>query len=451
MTEVDKALQVFTQAEDSALSKLCTRIESGRLTLAPTRTVLSPVITQLRAQYSESLDRMIRVNRLRETARLKAVLQQKLTHVEQQIDFLNEFDDPVSKKTVSTFYRADRRAFYREEEKKTKETAEFAKRLAEEQLERRLKRRQEAKELMAAARSAQQAAQTSLQTRKAEALTQLKEAERTKFEQLAEERKAYMQSIAQLPTRHKTKMPASHTQPRRAKPVKPESWVEVRQHMDKYDEVKRSKGESESLDTGILRNQPSPTHKYSYNRLLNVLKEEENEEEAVQARERAERAKRLELKKRYGVIIKEMYAPTVDPDLRQQVETRSHMFAKGSKSLQSLRDMRTERPKPKLDHIYPRIRAKESEERLPEQESKRKPQDYLVTLRKRKAEEQGTVLKQLLAAGKQPEDLEHREKLVKRLDVLNSQGLSALESVSTDLLASVKAKLAQVQSSPKPN
>lgn len=451
MTDIEKALQVFTQAEDFALSKISSRIESGRIALAPTRTVLAPVITQLRAQHSESLDRMLRINRLRETAHLKAVLEQKLTHVEQQIDFLNEFDPVPRKAAISTMNRVDRRGFYREEERKAKETAEFAKRLAEEQRERRLKRRQEAKELMAAARSAQEEALSSLQARKAEALAQLKETERTKFEQLAEERKAYMQSVSQLPTRRKAKMAALHTEPRRGKAIKPENWTEVKQHMEKYDEMKKTKIGSESLDAVMRQSHASPKQKYQYNPLFSVLKEEESQEEAAKAQERAELTKRLELKKRYGVIIKEMYAPTVDPDLRQEVEIRTHQLTKGSKSLQNLREMRSERPRPRLTPIKPK-ENRENREKLKEdaREIKRKPQDYLVTMRKSKVEEQGKVLKQLMASGKKPEGLEQREKLAKRLDVLSPEGLSALEAVNSDLLASVRAKLAQVQGSPKP-
>lgn len=448
MTDIDKALQAFTQAEDFALSKISSRIESGRIVLGPTHTVLAPIITQLRAQHSESIDRMLRINRLRETAHLKAILEQKLTHVEQQIDYLNEFD-PIPRKTaISTMNKVDRRGFYREEERKAKETAEFAKRLAEEQRERRLKRRQEAKELMAAARLAQEEAVSSMQTRKAEALAQLKSTEKAKFEQLAEERRTYMQSIAQLPTRRKAKMTTLHTEPRRGKAIKPENWSEVRQHMEKYDEMKKNKGESESLEAVMRQSHASPRQKYQYNPLFSVLKEEESLEEAAKAQEKAELCKRLELKKRYGVIIKEMYAPTVDPDLRQEVESRTFQLTKGSKSLQSLREVRSERPRPHLTPIKPRANPKETREN--DKETMRKPQDYLETMRKRQVEEQGKVIKQLMASEKKPEGLEEREKLAKRLDVLSSEGLNALEAVNKDLLASVRTKLAQVQGSPKP-
>ena len=444
MSDDETALHIFTSAEEGVLNKVYSRLITGQTRISDSRTPLQPFITKLRAQYSESFNRMLRINKLRETAYLRSILEQKLTHVEQQIEFLNE-SNQMTKSHPSTFKMKDRQEFYEEETRKMKENTEFARRLAEEQRERRRKRKQEAKELMRSAMEEQQKQQEMMKTQKIEAIARLKQTEKEKFSQLAAQRKSYMQSLSQLPLKKQPNPTLSPLNTRFRREIKPEPWENVKKHMQNYDEMKKKQSQNSSLERN-LRQSPDLSHrKYQYNGLLEVLKQEEREIEENKAKEQEELMKRLKLQRQYGVIVKEMYAPTVDLDLKQEVEVRTQLFTKGNtQSMRDLREISTE--KPKLDLIFTPKPVKSVKKPAKVDENPSKSSDYLLTLRQNRPKEHENAVKQLMSSDKKGVKA---EKLAKQLDVRSSQGLAALEVVSGDLLTEVKRKLEQVKAVPR--
>lgn len=460
--------------EDVIITQIRSSIESGHRTVSSEPRDLAPIISKLQSKHAADIERMVRLHRLRETQRIKDHLEQKLTHLQDQIEVLNELEGSPKQQKANLLNKDVRHQFYLQEEERRKETSEFTKKLSEEQRERIRRKRSEAKKLLQEAQLEDEKEAELAKKQKEENLLLMKEQEKAKFEQLALKRREYMQSLAKLQVKKPQEMQRNASMPeleRKKQEIaakrKLESWKEVRMHMQTYDEEKKKREERSALDTlmlGTHANQP----KFEKSKFLENVKEEEEKRRLEEEKSREEKAKRIEMKKRYGEIIKEMYAPAINPDLQHEIQQRVSRIHTKPRVVQSQaastrtlpHNSSAERLSP-VSEQRPKLKKPKQEKSLVEE----KPvvrKDYLKEARKGRPEMDAVLLGKLqkspkreLAATevdsvlaqvtKTESVLAKKETIIKRMNVTNSQALSARQDLDNELLSSIKTKLSLVK------
>ena len=460
--------------EDLVMTQLNSRIESGQRSISSDCRDLGPLISKLQSKHAADIERMIRLHRLRETQRIKEHLEQKLTHLQDRIEVLNELEGSPKQQKANLLSKEVRHQYFEQEEVRRKENSEFAKKLAEEQRERVRRHRQEARQQLKEAQLEEEKDSEQARKLKEENLQHMKEQEKAKFEQLAQKRKEYMQSLAKLPVKKTAEMQRNASMPeleRKKQEIaakrKLESWSEVHQHMQAYDEEKKKREDRGALEGLLASTSPATQPKFATSKFLESVKEEDLKRREEEEREREERAKRIEMKKRYGEIIKEMYAPAVDPDLQQEIQQRVtkihtkprvvHSQAASTRTLPA--NSSVERLSPVSEH-RPKVKRPKLEDK-PQPIQKR---DYLKEARKGRTEVDVALLEKLQRSPKKEFQLSgetsevlgkvsraeaaftRKEGIIKRLEVTNSQALAARQELDSELLAAVKTKFALIKS-----
>lgn len=463
--------------EDLVMTQLNSRIESGQRSISSDRRDLGPLILKLQSKHAADIERMVRLHRLRETQRIKEQLEQKLTHLQDRIEVLNELEGSPKQQKANLLSKDVRHQYFEQEEERRKETSEFAKKLAEEQRERVRRHRLEARQQLKDAQLEDEKEAEAARKQKEENLLHMKEQEKAKFEQLAQKRKEYMQSLAKLPVKKPSDLQRNASMPeleRKKQEIaakrKLESWSEVRQHMQTYDEEKKKKEDRGALENILGSVHTANQPKFEKSKFLESVKEEDMKRREDEEKEREERAKRIEMKKRYGEIIKEMYAPAIDPDLQQEIHQRVtkmhtkprvvHSQATSSRTIPAA-NTSAERLSPVSEQRSKPKRAKPEPKPQPEEKPVR---DYLREARKGRTEVDVAMLEKLHRSPKKEFQmsgevdevlskvnkaeaaLTRKEGIIKRLEVTNPYALAARQDLDAELLASVKTKFALIKS-----
>ena len=117
---------------------------------------MKELIAKLQQKHAADIERMIRLHRLRETQRIKEQLENKLTHLQGEIEVLNDIEGWPKAQKVNLQNKKIRRLYMSQEEEKRKEMEEFARKLAEEQQERLRKHKAEVRQMRESAKVAEE-------------------------------------------------------------------------------------------------------------------------------------------------------------------------------------------------------------------------------------------------------------------------------------------------------
>ena len=415
---------------------------------------------------------MIRLHRLQETQRLKEELEQKLGHLQGRIEVLNDLQGSPKPQKTNLLKKEVRRQYMEQEEARRRETSEFSKKLSEDQKNLNRKRKQEAREMqkIALEEEAKQAEKERME--KEAAMLRLKEMEKAKFEALAKKRKEYLESLSKLPTKRQPKIEKNVSMPNLAKKREEstskrnlESWADIKSHMLTYDQTKKQHEERNVGDNFMVNPHGANQPKIVKSKFFETVQAEEARLKDAEAKHHLDLQHRLELKKRYGDIIKEMYAPEVDPYLRDEIQKRPEKLHTKRRAV-NIDATRNSWPSPSAwrETISPKSelvrKGKKSEE---EKVTEKKPIDYLKAQKMQRKAEEEQLLKQLKSPAKSPvladnsENMQEqlskmeqlalrKEKLLQRLNPDNRHVLEAQFEVATGMLESVKSKMALLKS-----
>lgn len=433
---------------------------------------LAPLIEKRQAKQQTAEDNL-REFRLREALRLKQELEQKLEHIQDNIKSLEAVSEPETQKPVQMDSEA-RKEYFKEEERRRQETAEFAKKLRAQQIE--LARRNRLREEDMQRKFQQELAQS--QKRKEEEEVRLLEERAKRLEELherANKRKADLEQRRRVGSEESGRLRAfSYAHERMSQEnfrtpqeqeilakkklnYQPIRLEELQEHARKHDEMmremqrrKEAERQSQALDSQI--NALPKASVFTHSVLEQEKKAREEAEQVAEARKKLQ-----EKKQRYALLVKEMFAPAVDPLKRKEMEMIKEKLAASH-----LPKVSTARSLPSEPVLFKPPRFKENP-MVPRPPPKReaKVADYLLEQRQNREKAVFQVSGNLdldLSVDPEADDerkahllKERTEKLereAKRRELLLSQAsptsagaLDAHENLNDALITSIKAKL----------
>lgn len=433
---------------------------------------LAPLIEKRQANQQTAEDNL-REFRLREALKLKQELEHKLEHIQENIKSLEAVSEPETHKSAQMDSEA-RKEYYREEERRRQETAEFAKKLRAEQLELARRNRLREGEMqhklqqeLALAEKRKEEEEVRLQEERAQRLEELQERARKRKADLEQRRKIASEESGRIRAfsyAHERMSQENFRTPQEQEmlakkkleyqPIKRE---DLQEHARKHDEImremqrrKEAERHNQALDSQInaLPRASAFTH--------SVLEQEKKvKEEAEQAGEA--RRKLQEKKQRYAMLVKEMFAPAVDPLKRKEMEMIKEKLA-----VSHLPKVSTARSLPSEPILFNPPKFKENP-MVPKPPPKREAKfsDFLLEKRQNRekavfqvsgnldldlsvdpgADEEHKAQLLKVRTEKLERQAKRRELLLSQASPTSSGALDAHENLNDALITSIKAKL----------
>lgn len=470
-TPVDIKAGIETLLSES-LQRVIDSLTAKRTHVAAHPSDLTRIIAKRQAKQQSSEDNL-REFRLKEALKLKQELEQKLGQIQDNIKTLEAVSEPEERKHVQMDSEM-RKQYYVEEERRRQETAEFAKKLRAEQLElaRRNRLREEemqrkVQQELALAKKQQEEEEVRVLEERARKIQDLQDRARKRKADLEQRRKVASEESARMRAfsyAHERMSQEHFASPQEQEVLakkhleyQPIRREELLEHARKHDELvremqrrKEAERHNQLLDSQInaLPKASAFTH--------SVLEQERKaKEESEQAAETKKRLK--EKKQRYALLVKEMFAPTVDPLKKKEMEMIKEKLAVGhlpkvstSRSLPS-EPVQFRPPKFKENPLVPKPPPKREakivdyllEKRQNREKTSFQTSGYLDLDLSVDPEIDEDRKAQLLIerTEKLEKEAKRRELLLSKASPTNEEALAAHENLNDALITSIKAKL----------
>lgn len=481
----DKVTASVQSCLDSALATVKFSLIRDRTRIASAPVALATYIEQRQAK-SQSVEDNIREHRLKEAQRQKQELEQKLEQLQDNINSLAAVTESPPATKVSLQSSKVRQEYFSEEERRRQETSEFAKKLRQEQLDlarrNRLREEELQRKVLAQLDQAQRRQEEDaarIQEEKTRKLAELQDRARKRKLDLEERRRVASEETTRLrsqqymhdrlsqdyvsrivQTEQEKQQEALAKQKLLHQPVRLE---DIQEHARKHDDIMRERLTRKEADrqNKLIDSQISGLNQVKGSSFtLAVLSQEK---QAKQEREQvAETRRRLQEKKqRYALLVKEMFAPAVDPAKQKELEVIKEKLAHPVSHLHKNSTSRSLSDNPEMQMPYQPHKFKDNP-MLPRPKPKREPietVDYLRAQRETRANMQAfpgklgliQVQDDIDEASKaqivkhQVDRLEkearRREALLNQLSPTTPGALQAHEELNDALISSIRAKL----------
>jgi hypothetical protein len=482
----------------TAKAEVVDKLLQKKLSIADTRNI-DMIIS---SQHSGPTDFEVQIKeaRLREARRRKMELESRLEAVKES---LNEYGEEAPKEVQAKVSLQDskvRKQYMTDEQRKAQETAEFARKLREDQIERERRRKQKEAEMhhqikqelhdiegMKRLRAEEEEAEK--QQRLAE-MRMRAEARQEKSEQLRKAEQDYRKLMANRPLYQQIEenysagriMPELERRKEELakkrqgfRPMNREELDEHARHLEELRqelELRRAKEKSSKLlDDRVESSSRHLASKFTYSVI-----QQDNELKQAQAVEHQEKKRLAAKKKQYASIVKEMFTPTVDSLKQKEMVLIKERLKNPVKSLPKRSTSSVPRENSMIDSIEgmsasPVISSRRKFKKnpmIPEQRAKLEPKhiDYLGDRRKVRenyaydgVSVKGGHWNELEDESMDPEvkaqilkrKAQRAEKEVKRHELLLSSvhpadinGLEAVDKVNDMLIGSIRAKLSML-------
>jgi hypothetical protein len=447
------------------------------------------------------VEAQIKEARLRDAKRRKMELESKLEAVKES---LNEFGDPAPKEGQAKLSLQNsrlRKQYMTDEQRKAQETAEFARKLREDQTERERRRKQKETEMhhkikqeLNDIEQLKRLREEEEEAKKQRCLAEMRvraEARQEKSEQLRRAEQDYRKLMANKPLYQKIEESYStgriipELERRKEllakkrqgfRPMNKEELDEHARHLQEMRqelELRRARGKSEHiLDDRVASSTQHLTSKFTY-----TVIQQDNALKRAQSVEQQEKKRLAAKKKQYASIVKEMFTPTVDSLKQKEMELVKERLKNPVKSLPRRSNSSVLRDNAMVELIdgtsaSPDIsssrRRFKKNTMIPEERAKLEPKhvDYLGDRRKVRenyayngASVKGGDWKELDDESMDPEaktqilkrKAQRAENEVKRHKLMLSSvhpddinGLEAVDKVNDMLIGSIRAKLSML-------
>ena len=475
---------------ESVQARVLASLQSSRTRVAQEPVNLSSYIEQRQAKQ-QSVEENIRDHRLKEATRLKQELEQKLEHLQDNIKTLEQdAEEPVNSQKLPILDSKARQAHFEEEERRRQETAEFAKKLRQDQLEIARRNKQREEELnrkvqieLDLAQKRREEEEALQQAEKAKKLADMQEKAKKRKENIEYRKRAaseetnrlrsqqymhdrlsqdYLSKVLQTEQEKKQEILAK--QHLLHQPIRLD---EIQEHAKRYEELKRERQahieaerQNKILDSQISGISHAKGSSFTQ-AVLNQDKQTKMEQQQV-----AEAKRRLQEKKqRYALLVKEMFVPAVDPVKQKEMEVIKERLAHPVSHLAKNSTTRSLSDHPETASVFEPRKFRDNP-MLPKPKPKKEAVvvDYLGERRNQRGSDAFSVSAQRgsleidenfgsdLNDGEKAKLIKMRaekvERAAKRRELLLSQvnptspgALEAHESVNDALISSIRAKL----------
>ena len=484
-----KVTSAVTAGLQSALTHITSGLTKGTIKVSGNSTSLTAYIQQRQAKL-QSVEDNIREHRLKEALRQKQELEQKLDQLQDNIKTLTVATDVQQPPKASTQSSKARQEYFSEEEKRRQETAEFAKKLRLEQIELARRNRQREEDLqrkveaqLQHAQRRQEAELAKIQEEKARKLAELQDRARKRKLDIEERRRVASEETAHLRSQHYVHERFSQDYLSRVVQTEQEKQQEVlikqklqhqpirledlQEHARRHDEMIRehvSRKEAERQNRLIDSQISGVTQMRGSSFMQAVISEEK---QAKQEKDQASEARKrlLEKKQRYALLVKEMFAPAIDPAKQKELEIIKEKLAHPVSHLHKNSTSRSLSDNPETVQQFQPRKFRDNP-MLPKPKPRREPVDvvdYLAKQRNNRASSQVMTGKleciqvqedldqtaRALALKHQADRLEkearRREALLSQLSPTMPGALDAHENLNDALISSIRAKLSLLQ------
>jgi hypothetical protein len=481
----DKVTESVQVCLNFAVTKVKSSIARDRTRIATTPVPLASYIQQRQAK-SQSYEDNIREHRLKEAVRQKQELEQKLEQLQDNINSLAAVTESPPAQKVSLQSSKVRQEYFSEEEKRRQETAEFAKKLRQEQLElarrNRLREEELQRKVVAQLDQSQRRQEEELvriQEEKARRLAELQDRARKRKLDLEERRRVASEETTRLRTQqymhdrlsqdyvsHIVQTEQEKQQEALAKQKlshQPVRLEDIQEHARKHDEImrehfarKEAERKNKLIDSQISGLSQVKGSSFTQAVLSQEKQVKQEREQATEARKRLQ-----EKKQRYALLVKEMFAPAIDPAKQKELEVIKEKLAHPVSHLHKNSTSRSLSDNPDMQVPYQPRKFKDNP-MLPRPKPKREPietVDYLKAQRDVRGNAQGFYgklgviqVQEDLDEGAKARIIKHqvdrlekearrREAQINLLSPTNPGALQAHEDLNDALISSIRAKL----------